>query len=112
MDAKISARFLSTSEGSIMYITKQGPWSWFQNGYTWYQNNPLGGMNPASIDQKLANQIGNYANGLVHFSPLPLPVSDSNGNNVSIALRYNTEVQYDFMISGTYQINPGTFFNY
>ena len=110
MDAKISARFLSTPEGSIMYITKQGPWSWFVSGNAWYVDG--GGLIPTNLNSKVANQIGNYANGLVHFSPLPLPVADSLGNNVSGALRYNTEVQYDFMIGGTYQLNPGTFFSY
>jgi hypothetical protein len=106
LSANISARFFNNAtEGNYMIITKNGGWSVDLRGNVPFGNGTLGSDD---ISDRLAQYTGGDL-GLIPFNGEPLAFQTFWTPLVN---RNNAEIQLDFQVSGTYQINPSTFFNY
>jgi hypothetical protein len=106
LTSNIVARHFVEAGVNYMEITKPGPWSFALNADLFNFEGPSTGV----TDPYRMRDLMSAHQGIVPFQGYS--VADATGNANNSTELFDAEIQLDFMVSGTYEIDPTTFFNY
>jgi hypothetical protein len=103
----VARHFVDSLGANYIEITKPGPWSYALNA----DLNNFAADSSVNVyaDSYRLRDLMSAHQGIVGFQGYRV-ATNNNGNDADDAL--DAEIQLDFTLSGTYEIDPSTFFNY